>query len=104
MVVPNESLSLSKWDHRKCSTNYSSWQENVRTKRRLLYMSRQVFERGPAGAGVALGLGGGADLELCDRVDLPVSAADRVFVADVPGVEHRPAGDADVRFLLCHLF
>ncbi len=45
-----------------------------------------------------MGLGGGADLELCDRVDLPVSAADRVFVADVLGVEHRPAGDADVCF------
>ncbi|MEQ1922080.1 MAG: hypothetical protein ABL952_06190 [Pyrinomonadaceae bacterium] len=35
-----------------------------------------------------------ADVELFDRVDLPVGAADRVFVADVLGVEHRPAGDA----------
>ncbi len=67
-------------------------------------LSRHVFERGPAGAGVALGLGGGADLELCDRVYLPVGAADRVFVANVLGVEHRPAGDADVSFYLCQLF
>lgn len=65
---------------------------------------QHVFEWRPAGAGVALGLGGGADLELCDPVDLPVSAADRVFVADVPGVEHRPAGDADVCFYFYQLF
>lgn len=62
-----------------------------------------MLEGFPAGAGVAFGFCGGADLDICDGVDLPVGSADGVFVADVLGVEHRPAGDADVCLLLCQL-